>query len=95
MLKPHDQPFFYRTADGAELDLVVETALKIRFAVEIKLSGKPQLSRGTTVALEDLGNPPLLVVVPEGEPYPLREGVWVCGVDHMAELVEGFSTEYI
>jgi predicted AAA+ superfamily ATPase len=57
-------PFFYRTADGAELDLVIEQDLQIKLAIEIKLSNSPALSKGTTIALHDLNNPPLLVVTP-------------------------------
>ncbi len=93
MLGPQDQAFFYRTADGAELDLVVESALKIRFAVEIKLSGKPGLTRGTTTALKDLGNPPLLVVTPEGVEYPLRKDVWVCGVRGAEAYIRRFLSD--
>lgn len=91
LLGQHQQPFFYRTADGAELDLVVESALRIKFAVEIKLSDRPQLSRGTTVALQDLGNPPLLIVTPGAEDYQLRENVWVCNIHSMPDYVRQWS----
>ncbi|MBO0939019.1 ATP-binding protein [Fibrella sp. HMF5335] len=91
LLRYDQLPFFYRTADGAELDLVVESQGKIQLAVEIKLSDTPTLSKGVTVALQDLGNPPLLVVTPSSVTYQLRQNVTVCSVvdlpDQLAKLL--------
>jgi predicted AAA+ superfamily ATPase len=39
-------PFFYRTEDGAEVDLVFERAGKVEMMVEIKRSTAPEVSRG-------------------------------------------------
>ena len=39
-------PFFYRTEDGAEVDLVFERAGKIETMIEIKRSTAPEVSRG-------------------------------------------------
>lgn len=80
MLSYKHIPFFYRTADGAELDMVIESSLKIQLAIEIKLSNVPQLSKGTTVALQDLGNPPLLVVTPSADDFQPRPDVFVCSI---------------
>jgi uncharacterized protein len=74
-------PFFYRTADGSELDLVIEVNLQIKLAIEIKLSNAPALSRGTTVALNDLGNPPLLVVTPSATDAQIKPNTWLCSVE--------------
>jgi hypothetical protein len=72
--------FYYRTADGAELDLVIEQDLQIKLAIEIKLSNVPTLSKGTTLALNDLGSPPLLVVTPSADDFILRPNLWVCSL---------------
>jgi uncharacterized protein len=80
MLRYDQLPFFYRTADGAELDLVIECQARIQLAIEIKLSDAPTLTKGTTVALQDVGNPPLLVVTPSASTYQLRPGVTVCSI---------------
>lgn len=85
LLDFHHLPFFYRTADGAELDLVIESGLKIKVAIEIKLSNTPQLTKGTTTALQDLGNPPLLVVTPSAGDYLMRENIYVCSVKTVPE----------
>lgn len=39
-------PYYYRTEDGAEVDLVFERAGKVEFAIEIKRSTAPEVSPG-------------------------------------------------
>jgi predicted AAA+ superfamily ATPase len=90
LLQPLDRAYFYRTADGAELDLVIESALKIKLAIEIKLSDRPQLSRGNTIALQDLGNPPLLIVTPNAENGQINRDIWVCNVKSLPEYIKSF-----
>ncbi|MCY7349772.1 MAG: ATP-binding protein [Cytophagaceae bacterium] len=72
---------FYRTAEGAELDVVIEAGGRIVAAVEIKLADVPTLTRGTHNALADLGHPPLLVVTPSAPDYPMAETIRVCSVE--------------
>lgn len=75
--------YFYRTHDGAELDFVIERGGKIVMAIDAKLSNTPAITRGTTIALQDIGNPPMLVVTPEAHGFWLREGIEVI---HLAGL---------
>ncbi|MDP1652019.1 MAG: ATP-binding protein [Rhodocyclaceae bacterium] len=67
---------FYRTAAGAELDLVVEQGAR-RIGFEIKLSSAPTVTRGFWNACEDLGLTRAYVVAPVLEPYPLAANVEV------------------
>lgn len=67
---------FYRTAAGAELDLVVEQGGR-RIGFEIKLSSAPAVSRGFWNACEDLGLAQAYVVAPVSAPYPLADNVEV------------------
>jgi uncharacterized protein len=83
-------PFFYRTADGSEIDLVIEVGASIKLAIEIKLSNTPQLTKGTTLALQDLNNPPLLVITPSAEDFILKNNVWVCNILTMPLYLERF-----
>jgi predicted AAA+ superfamily ATPase len=83
-------PFFYRTADGAELDLVIEEDLQIKLAIEIKLSNSPALSKGTTIALQDLNNPPLLVVTPLADDYLLKPNISVCSIQTLTNNIKRF-----
>lgn len=48
------QPYYYRTSGGAEVDLVLEFGGKERWAIEIKRSSSPSLSRGFHQGCEDL-----------------------------------------
>ena len=81
-------PFFYRTQDGAELDLIIETGLHISLAIEIKLSNTPILSKGNTVALQDVGNPPLLVITPSSTDFQMKPNVWVCSIKTLPENLQ-------
>ena len=67
---------FYRTAAGAELDLVLERGQR-RVAVECKASTSPVVSRGFWSALEDLGIDEAYVVAPVAASYPLGKGATV------------------
>ena len=79
------QTYFYRTHDGAELDLIIQKGNHIKLAIEIKLSNTPKLSKGTTIALQDLDNPPLLVVTPSANDYEIRENQFICSVKTLPE----------
>ncbi len=65
---------FYRTAVGAEIDLVIEHRGRT-VAVEIKFSSAPKPARGFWQALQDLGIERAFVVAPVTRRYPLAPGV--------------------
>jgi predicted AAA+ superfamily ATPase len=69
---------FYRTAAGAELDLVIETGRE-RIGIEAKFSSAPKVTKGFWQACEDVGVAKAYVVAPVREGYPLGEGVEVVG----------------
>ena len=73
---PGWQPSFYRTTNGAEIDLILERGRR-RLAVECKASTAPAVSRGFWTALDDLGIDEAWIIAPVSEPYPLRAGVTV------------------
>lgn len=83
--------YFYRTQQGSELDLVLEQGGKIVLALEIKLSNQPTLSKGNTVALQDLGNPPLIVVTPTAADDQLRAGVFLTSVATLPDRLKQFG----
>jgi len=68
--------YFYRTATGAELDLVLEKGRK-RIAVECKLSAAPQVNQGFWNALSDLEITEAWMIAPVKQSYPIRKGVMV------------------
>ena len=81
--------FFYRTASGAEVDLVLEMPGGELWAVEIKRSRAPKLARGFHHAREDL-KPSRSFVVHAGEgSFPLARGVEAIGVAELAATLAG------
>jgi hypothetical protein len=77
---------FYRTAAGAELDLVVEQGRR-KLGFEIKFSMTPKPSKGFWNALRDLGVDRAYVVAPVRERYPLADDVEVVPVHMLKQIV--------
>jgi hypothetical protein len=76
---------FYRTAVGAEIDLVIEHGSR-RLAVEIKFSSTPKPARGFWQALTDLRIDRACVIAPVIRRYPLAEGVDVLPLQELGAL---------
>lgn len=66
------QPSYYRTRNGAEIDLVLERGRK-RIAIEIKASTAPTLSRGVHSAVDDLEPDHFWLIADVGENYSLAD----------------------
>ncbi|HRN54855.1 MAG TPA: ATP-binding protein [Agriterribacter sp.] len=82
------QPYFYRTAAGAELDMLLVKGNRVEYAIEIKLSTAPQLSRGNTEAVSDTAGKHRVVIAPVAEQYPLKNKWEVFGIEaFLKELV--------
>jgi len=62
---------FYRTAAGAELDVVVELGSK-KYGFEIKFSSAPKVSRGFWQACQDIKLDHAYVVAPVPQGWPLK-----------------------
>jgi len=74
---PRDrQAWFYRTAGGAEVDLVISHGSTPEYVVETKLSLSPKPTRGNTEAVQDLALPPgrQFMVAPVEAAFPLPGG---------------------
>lgn len=78
---------FYRTAAGAEIDLLLTLPGGGLWAVEIKRSLQPKLERGFHHACSDLAPARRLLVYPGDEPYPLAEGVEVMSLTTAGEVL--------
>ncbi|WP_428419990.1 DUF4143 domain-containing protein [Methylibium sp.] len=76
---------FYRTAAGAELDLVIEHRSR-KVGVEIKFSAASKPTKGFWQAIEDLAVDRAYVVAPVERRYPLSERVEVIPVARLSEL---------
>jgi len=79
------RPYFFRTATGDEIDLVLVQAERPVIAIEAKLSTAPTLSPGFHRACDALGIPDRWLVTPDGGTAGYRlGGVEVVG---LAQLV--------
>jgi hypothetical protein len=74
---PEHIPLFYRTADGAEIDLIFEQGGKPKVAIEIKRSGAPKVEPGFAIACNDLGIEHRFVVGSGESNYPARGNITV------------------
>ncbi|MCX6217556.1 ATP-binding protein [Spirosoma sp.] len=83
-------PCFYRTAAGAEIDLVLEQGTTQRYAIEIKRSLAPSLSKGFYLGCEDIGATKRFLIYPGNERYPIANDVTAIPLaDMMKELTNG------
>ncbi len=82
------QASFYRSAAGAEIDLLLTWPGDHTWAVEIKRSLSPKLERGFHLACEDVKPERRFVVYPGADRYPLAAGVEALGVRELAAQVQ-------
>jgi len=84
---PNAQASFYRTSNGAEVDLVLEFRNGQIWVVEIKRSSAPTVSKGFYTAAHDLAAVRKLLVAPVEQSYPMKEGVEVMNPLKAAKLI--------
>jgi uncharacterized protein len=85
-------PFFYRTQDGAEVDLVFERGGKPHVAIEIKRGSAPKVEPGFAIACSDLQVKHRWVVYSGSDDYPIRNGAHVHSLHSaMTQLPHLFS----
>lgn len=80
---------FYRTAAGAEIDLLLELPGGKRWTVEIKSGLSPRLEKGFHFARQDLKPEKSFVVYSGDDRYPLDEGVEAIGLRELASILAG------
>ena len=68
-------PTFYRTEDGAEIDLILERGGKPIMAVEVKRASAPKTGKNFQTVCDELGINKRFVVYPGTERYPMSGGV--------------------
>jgi len=85
---PHNiQPYFYRTHDGSEMDLVLVKGVKPLACIEIKYSTSPKISRGMMESISDLKTVSNFIITPtDEEAYPLMQDLEVCGLTQFLSI---------
>ncbi len=83
---PQWTPHFYRSASGAEIDLIMEKGLR-RVAFEIKASTAPEVNRNFWTSLKDLDITEAWIIAPVEAMYPYKNGVNVISPWQVAEVM--------
>ena len=78
------QPFFYRTQDGTECDLIITKNYQIEVCVELKLSAHPTITKAIRLAIKDLKPKRMYMVTPMDSNYWLDENIQVVGVEKLS-----------
>ena len=79
--------WFYRSHQGAEIDLLIERGGRPQIAIEVKRSSAPSPGKGFAQACDDLEVAQRWLVYPGTERYPLRHGAQAIGVAELAGLL--------
>jgi len=69
------RPYYYRTAGGAEIDLILEFGTQERWAIEIKRSSSPALSKGFFEACDDITASRKYVIYAGNDEFPMENEV--------------------
>ncbi len=78
--------YYYRTVNGAEVDIVMELSGK-RFAIECKASAAPVLTKGNRSAIVDIAPLHTFVVAPLEKGYALAPGISVVGLSELFDEI--------
>ena len=83
---------FYRTAAGAEIDLLLEFPQGDIWAIEIKSGTIPKKSKGFYIAIEDIRPTKSFIVYGGKEQYPVAENI---NAISLPELVQELNNKFI
>ncbi|MEM6316121.1 MAG: ATP-binding protein [Bacteroidota bacterium] len=79
--------YFYRTHNGAEIDLILITPKGKMACIEIKYSNAPSVSKGFYNSVADLKSDYQYIITPESETYLKRDNVLVCNLVHFLTVI--------
>ena len=87
LLPPRANAYFYRTAAGAEIDLLLVFPGERKWAIEVKRSLTPSVRRGFHEACNDLQPERQFVVYAGAERYPVNARTEAIGLAELAAMV--------
>lgn len=79
---------FYRTSNGAEVDLLLDMPGQGLWAIEVKRGATSKPRRGFYSACEDLQPAKRWLVYPGAESYPVGDGVQAIGLRELVEVIQ-------
>jgi hypothetical protein len=77
--------FFYRTATGDEIDLILKKGTKV-IAIECKASDAPKVGKGFYRSLEVIKPDKTYIIAPTNDTYFLKENITVIGLENFLKL---------
>lgn len=81
LIPNHIKPYYYRTQDGSEMDLVLVRGLKPIACIELKTTNSPALSRGFYESIKDLNCKNNFVITPfQKTTYQIDKTIEVYGM---------------
>ncbi len=89
----HYQCYFYRTAQGAEIDLVIETSYNHLIAIEIKKSSAPSISKGFHIACEDIKAKEKYVIYSGNETFPMGNDITAISLTGMMKTILSWNDD--
>jgi predicted AAA+ superfamily ATPase len=96
LLKPSISPFFYRTQDGVELDMVLIKGNRPVVGIEVKYSNAPKITKGTTIAAKDFSDLPIWIVTPGiDENYAINQHISVTGLKGILAVLKEIGCTYL
>jgi predicted AAA+ superfamily ATPase len=76
------QFYFYRTADGAECDLLIFKGMKCIAAIDAKFTPSPKRTKSITTVIQDLNPEKAFFIIPECvAPYSLNDNLFVATLE--------------
>ncbi|MBU2515880.1 ATP-binding protein [bacterium] len=83
---PRWQASYYRTSNGAEIDLILTKGSQT-FAVEIKSSTSPKVTKGFWSSIEEIAPHQVVIIAPIEDEYPIAQNVMVKPLKHFIEQI--------
>jgi predicted AAA+ superfamily ATPase len=88
VLPPRVRSYYYRTAGGAEIDLVLEFGVNEKWAIEIKKGTSLSLGRGFHEACEDIKPQKKFVIYAGKDRFPLQHEITAIALYDFMEILK-------
>lgn len=80
--------YFYRTHQGAECDLLLVRSGKVKYAIEIKHTLSPKVSKGFRISMEDTQAESGIIICRIQDAYPLEKGIRAMGLGGFLQEIQ-------
>ena len=88
---PNVNAYFYRTADGAEIDLLLEFSITELWAIEIKRNSAPNLSKGFYTACADVKATRKYVVYSGQDTFKIKDDITIISLVDLMKVIVDFQ----